>query len=282
MIKLVSIPGSHRICEYFLFLCLVSSMVICLCGCEQSIMMTLDSVAPQLVIEGTITNTDNAVLVHISQSQDYYNQSKFQNISKANVVLSFGSTNLKLTEKTAGYYYHNNIPKIPGMSYSLKVTTGGSTYSSSVILPPVVPVDSIYFRPAIFEPDSLNCYIRFKDPVAYENYYRIRIFRNRRFAVNDYFLYNDDFSNGQNMTTPIYYRYFAPGDTVVVELLNLEKSTYHYLKGISEIVGETMTTQVPGNPPSNFSGGVLGYFGAWGTFTTLVVVPGTKSSPPLR
>jgi len=50
----------------------------------------------------------------------------------------------------------------------------------------------------------------------------------------------------------------------VIELDNLEQNSWRYLKGVGEIIQQGVNVQAPGNPPSNISGGALGYFGAWG------------------
>jgi hypothetical protein len=91
--------------------------------------------------------------------------------------------------------------------------------------------------------------------------------------VNDYFLMTDAFSDGEKMVAPIYYRNFAPGDSVIVELLNLDRSTWRYFKGISESILQGVNSQAPGNPPSNITGGAWGIFGAWNSSSYRIIVP---------
>lgn len=233
-------------------------------SCEQIITVRLQDERPNLVIDGAITNGRGPFLVRLSESQAYFNQSNFAGIENAMVQIGDSALKETLTEKGSGYYSTKSLRGIPGKSYQLNVTTQGKNYSASVILPPPVPIDTVYFDTSLFNKDSLNAYIEFYDPFGVENFYRIKLFRNNRISVNDYFLFTDVASDGNKLWVPIYYREFAPGDSVMVELDNLELSTWRYLKGLSEIIQQGVNVQAPGNPPSNISGGALGYFGALG------------------
>jgi hypothetical protein len=243
------------------------------CSCEQIITVKLQDELPNLVIEGTITNGRGPFLVKLSESQAYFNQSSFTGIEKALVQIIDSTLTDTLTETGSGYYSTNRIRGIAGKSYELNVAVKEKRYSASVKLPPPVPIDTVYFDKSVFNTDSLNAFIEFNDPLGIENFYRIKLSRNGRFNVNDYFLITDIPSDGQRLWVPIYFNEFAPGDSVDVELENLERSTYLYLKSLSEIVQQGVNVQAPGNPPSNISGGALGYFGAWGTSRFKTYIP---------
>ena len=190
--------------------------------------------------------------------------------------LEYLSKKEKLNERGNGYYVSLRTPVVQGRTYTLRVTSAGETFSATVVLPGSVPIDTVYFKPGIFSSDSLNIFVGFHDPAKTENYYRIKVSRNQRETINDYYLLTDAFLDGENMVAPIYYRYFAPGDTVAVELYNLERSTWRYYKGLSESIEQGVNSQAPGNPPSNFTGGALGVFGAGGISSYRLIVPGAK------
>lgn len=242
-------------------------------SCEEVIEVNLKNESPKVVIESFITNIDNPIIVKITKSQGFFNQSNFSTVTNASVQLEYLSVKENFIEKTGGYYISPRSKGIPGREYTLRVTTSGETFAATVELPNPVPIDSVYFQPGLFRNDSLNIFVVFRDPAVTENYYRIRLYRNRRYAVNDYFLMTDAFSDGGKMVAPIYYRSFAPGDSVVVELLNLERCTWKYFKGMSESIQQGVNSQAPGNPPTNFTGGALGIFGAWGSSSYRVIVP---------
>ena len=260
---------SALIIKFFLFVCLL----ILLCSCEQIIEVNLKDEASKVVIESFITNLEHPVMVKITQSQAFFNQSDFQPVEKASVLLETPSFTDKLVDKGGGYYVSSKSKGVSGRTYSLKVTSSGKLFGATVTVPVAIPIDTVYFQPGIFRKDSLNVFVEFRDQALNPNYYRIRLYRNGRYAVNDYYLITDAFSDGVKIVAPIYYHYFAPKDTVEVELQNLERNTWRYLKGISESVQQGVNSQAPGNPPSNITGGALGILGAYGSSSRIVIAP---------
>lgn len=242
-------------------------------SCEEKIEVNLNEVTPKVVIESYITNSENPIIVKITKSQAFFNQQSFMPVEKALVKLESGNTKERLNEEGGGYYLSSRIQGIAGRTYTLQVATGGETYGASVVLPAAIPIDTVYFRPGIFQSDSLNAVIEFRDPVKSENYYRIKVYYNRRYAVNDYFLVTDAFTNGEKIVAPVYNHNFTAGDTVAVELLNLERNTWRYFKALSESIQQGVNSQAPGNPPSNLSGDALGIFGAWSSTFRRVIIP---------
>jgi hypothetical protein len=251
---------------------MLSASLVCW-SCEEMITINLNAENPKIVIESFITNGENPVMVKITKSQAFFNQSNFTPVKNAVVQLEYLSVKDKLLEKGNGYYLSSKTRGIAGRAYTLKVVADGETYGATVELPPPVPIDNVYFQSGLFQSDSLNIVVEFLDPAKTENYYRLKLYRNGRYAVNDYYLMTDAFANGEKIVAPVYYRYFAPGDTVVVELLNLERCTWKYYKGMSESVQQGINSQAPGNPPTNLSGGALGIFGAGGSSVYRIIIP---------
>lgn len=242
-------------------------------SCEEKIEVALKSENSKIVIESYITNSQNPIIVKLSKSQEFFNQSAFVPIESASVQIETQSITDQLSDDGGGYYISKRMEGMPGKDYTLIVATDGRQFGATVQVPYNVPIDTVYFQPGVFEKDSLNAIIGFRDPPNTENYYRIKIYCNRKVAINDYFLITDAFSDGAEMVVPIYYRYFAPGDTIAVELLNLERNTWKYFKGLRESIQQGINSQAPGNPPSNLSNGALGIFGAYSSTTWLGIVP---------
>lgn len=251
----------------------VFSALLVFWSCEEMITVDLNYEKPKVVIESFITNGDYPVIVKITKSQAFFNQSNFTPVVNASVQLEYLSVKEKLIEKGSGYYVSSRTKGISGRTYTLNIVTAGETFGAKAELPPSVPIDTVYFQPGLFRNDSLNVVVEFRDPAKSENYYRVKLYRNGRYAVNDYYLLTDAFSDGEKIVSPVYYRYFAPGDTVVVELLNLERCTWRYFKGMSESIQQGINSQAPGNPPTNLTGGALGIFGAWGSSVYRVITP---------
>lgn len=248
-------------------------VLLIFCSCEEIITVNLKNEHPKVVIESFITNSEYPIMVKITKSQAYFNQGEFTPVKNATVQLDYLSVKEKLIEKGSGYYVASKTKGIVGRTYTLKISTQGETFGATVEVPPSVPIDTVYFQPGLFQNDSLNIVVEFSDPAMTENFYRIKLYRNSRYAVNDYYLLTDAYSDGEKMVAPVYYRNFVPGDTVVVELLNLERSTWRYFKGLSESIQQGINSQAPGNPPSNISGGALGIVGAWGLSNYRIVLP---------
>lgn len=255
---------------------LIFPVLIVLFSCEEAIKVNLRNEKSKVVIESFIANDLSPIVVKITKSQEFFDQNSFTPVKNASVQLEYLSKKEKLNERGGGYYVSLRTPVVSGRTYTLKVVSAGETFSATVVLPGSVPIDTVYFKPGIFSSDSLNIFVGFHDPAKTENYYRIKVSRNQRETINDYYLLTDAFLDGEDMIAPIYYRYFAPGDTVVVELYNLERSTWRYYKGLSESIQQGVNSQAPGNPPSNFSGGALGVFGAGGVSSYRLIVPGVK------
>ncbi len=250
---------------------LLSVLLGLLLSCEEIIQVNLLSTEPKVVIESYIVNGEKPTWVKVSKSQAYYNQDTILPVSHAFVQLDYLDFSEKLREKMKGVYFSSGPVGVAGKSYSLKVKADGKTYGATVELPSPVTIDTVYFKPGLFRTDSLNVFIEFHDPPKTENFYRLKLYRNKWVAINDFYMITDAFSDGQKIVLPVYYRYFAPNDTVVVELLNLERNTWRYFKGMSENIQQGVNSQAPGNPPTNFSGGALGIFGAYGSSSYQII-----------
>ncbi len=254
----------------FLFLFLVVLLVV---ACEEVMEVRLKDANPNVVIESVITNGKGPFLVRMTYSQSYFDQEKMEPVIDAVVTLRSGITEENLISKGSGYYLSTRIAGVPGNEYHLKVTADGKAYEASAVLPAPVPIDTIYYRQAVFNSDSLNIFVEFLDPPQVDNYYRLKLYRNKRYAPDDYYMLSDAFYDGQRIWAPFYYRDFSPGDTVTVELFNMERTAWRYLKALGETVQQSVNSQAPGNPPTNLSGGALGYFGVWSISTYETVVP---------
>jgi hypothetical protein len=264
----------HHIITRIKGILLAGTLSLLVSSCEQIIKVTLRDQQPNVVIEGFVTNGAGPFIIRLSESQAYFDQSDFKGIENALVQIDNSLVTETLIDKGSGIYTTSRkLRGTVGYPFKLNVTVMGRIFSAQVILPLPVRIDTAYFAPSVFDKDSLNVIIQFNDPIFDENYYRIKLFRNGWSPANEYNLITDASSDGQRLLVPFYYREFAPGDTVIVEMDNVERSTWLYFKGLSEIVHEGFNAKAPGNPPTNISGGALGYFGAWSVTKYKVIIP---------
>ena len=128
--------------------------------------------------------------------------------------------------------------------------------------------------------DNLQVVPEFQDPAGGRNYYYFRAYRN---GVLDKTLYvqDDEFTDGKANTRGLRVRTgdedadrLAVGDSVRVDMQNVDADAYQYLRTLSQILaGNPLASASPANPKSNFSGNVLGYFSAHTLRRRSLVVP---------
>lgn len=239
-------------------------------SCEDVIDIDLDTIEPQIVIEGIINDLDDRCVISLSKTTDYFEPSIYPPVS--NAIVSVTDDNGVLTpfeETEPGVYTAENIRGLENTTYSLDVKSEGENYEAEVTMPEKVFIDSLSFEPTPIYMEFeggyvVNCHL--KDPVEFRNYYRMKTYKidDVTEAGKSEYIFNDDFVDGNNLTMQWEDEQFFPQDTIVVELQTLNKSTYYYYFTLFPIVGDGFGSANPANPDTNLNNEALGYFG---TFT---------------
>jgi hypothetical protein len=250
-------------------------------GCQKVINVDLNEAAPQMVIEGLINDAPGPYTVTISKSGSYFNQPVLEVVSGAQVIINDNSgTNDTLKELISGVYFTNKTRGIPGRTYMLKVTSGDKEYDGSSTMCSHVNIDSL----KLVRSDSqrfdfggnnknhtnvdIHCF--FRDPEE-KNFYRIKVFRNDTINNENYRLYDDQYTNGQE--TELRVANATAGDTFRVELLSLDQATYGYYRTLEDLLHTNpIFGSTPANPNNNLSNGALGYFGACAVSYKIIIV----------
>lgn len=246
---------SFRIKYFFLLASLMLSM-----GCEKDIELDLNTSAPQLVINGNITNTAGPYTVQISKSQSVYDTNQYLPISDAIVVVS-DNTGVKdtLIQTTLGKYSTQKIIGAIGRTYYLTVVHQAKTYTATSKMPTAISLDSLIQAQTNFGGTIQKLFVPvFQDPIELGNHSRMvtKINGKQDRATN---VFNDVVNNGQRNTWPMFTKTeLKTGDSVTVELQCIDESVYSYFFAIYNMENGV----IPSNPPSNISGGCLGYFSA--------------------
>ena len=243
-------------------------------GCEKVVNLDLKTSATQLVIEGNLVDDNRPCQVSLSTSANYTDANTFAPVTGAAVTLAdnAGSTET-LRETTPGQYVGATVKGVPGRTYTLRVATGGASYVAVSTLPlPVVPFEKLSTQVSAVG-NNIQAVVDYTDPLGLGNSYLFRQYRNGRLN-NTIFVQNDQFTDGKHITQTL--RYFsnsstdpsgvnklAAGDSLQVEMQNIDPGVYEYFRTLNQIltVGAAPST-TPANPTSNFSGGALGYFSA--------------------
>jgi hypothetical protein len=263
----------------YLLLSLLTTFIIP--GCEKVINVDLNDAAPRIVIEGLVTDRRGPYTVTLTKSGSYFNQPTLETVSGAKAVISddFGNID-SLHESLPGTYNTTRLRGVTGRTYTLLVIsedqeyTGTSTMMSRVNIDSLILVKSDYFRFDLAGHTStethfdIHCF--FRDPPE-KNFYRIKVFKNDSINTESYRLYDDQYTNGEEIDLRA--ARATLGDTFRIELMSLDKPTYGYYRTLADLIYQNpFFGSTPANPNTNLSNGALGYFGASSVSTRTIVI----------
>jgi len=239
-------------------------------SCEKVIDVKLDTAPNQMVIEGNITDQNEAQLIKISQSVPYTDKNVFPAVKGAKVTVTDDIGHLwTFEEREPGSYSSAPFKGISGRTYSLKVNVSSTEYVASSTMPERVHMDSLSLKVFTFGGNDVKqLQVHYHDPAAEVNQYRW-IMKIDNIQTKRVFVGNDRFTNGNNVAELLYYskdndnKELLGGDEVQVEMQCIDKAVYNYWFTLSEQTKNGPGGGVtPGNPPSNINHNALGYFSA--------------------
>lgn len=247
-------------------------------GCEKIVDLDLNTMEPRLVIDAYITDDPNfsndkrveyPCCVTLSMTQDYYDdENKKTYVSGAQVYLSVDdgiTAEEQLVEVKKGVYISHR-PGEAGKTYTIRVIVGGAEYKSTATMPETVLIENLFIYS--FELDGKYWFtpcVGFQDPIGETNYYLYTLWINGKkmssidFDDDYYFdgLYKERllfFDKEENNDEDLIY-----GDKVEVEMQSINVGAFTFYQSLYSVASGGGT-----NPISNFSGGVLGCFKAFG------------------
>ena len=245
------------------------SISFLLFSCEEVIDIDLNESQPQWVIEGRLTDQAGPVEVRISQSGSYFEPGNYPLFEGARVSISSSSgQSWNLSEKAAGLYVTDPMKGIGGETYRLEVDLDGQKYEAISTLTQAIQLDTVlyeYRSSAIGLGEGYMLRVRFQDPPGVPTYLRFIVKANGE-TVDQYFLYDDNLSDGQQVEFPLFGSFYEAGTDIEISIMSLDEANYIYFSSLGQILGLIVqpAAATPSNPPSNFTPDVLGYFGAYG------------------
>jgi hypothetical protein len=250
--------------KWFLFFPLVL-----IYSCRKDIQVNLNDAAPQIVIEGNITNAEGPYQVQITKTVNFSASNNFPPVSGATVKITdntAGQTD-SLVETSAGIYTTQTLAQgMPGHTYQLYVSAEGQTYTASSTMPSPVTLDFISFEHnSGFGDTEINPIPNFQDPSGIANYYTFEVFINNIRFDKAVFAFDDRLSDGRYMTRELRMdsTYIKAGDEISVRMNCVDKPVYDYFNTlINATSGNDFESASPSNPISNISNKALGYFSA--------------------
>jgi hypothetical protein len=238
-------------------------------ACKKVIDIDLNSVAPQIVIAGEVTNVPQPFTVNITQTVNFSATNNFPPVTGANVIITDSTTGViyPLQEMDSGVYMTTSSPTGVSLhTYNLRVTANGQVYSASSTMPKAVPLDSVTFAENINfngQP-AINAVANFQDPPGTPNYYQFTEVDNNR-PIPDIFVFDDRLSQGRYIQYPLFNDsgYIQKGDELLLSMYCIDANIYNYFYTLMNVAaGNNFQTASPANPITNLTNGALGYFSA--------------------
>jgi hypothetical protein len=250
-----------------------------LAACKKVIQVDLNNAAPQIVIEGEVTDKSGPYQVKISKTVPFSSANIFPPVNGAIVQIAdsnTGFTTVLVENDSSGVYRTNAFIGQHGHTYLLSVISGGATYAASSTIPAAVRLDSVSFvqnldfnnKPAI------NAVANFQDPAGLGNRYQFTEFVNN-VQVPQIFVFEDRLSDGRYIRNTLYNDTVRlhRDDTVLVRMNCIDKNIYDYFFTLLQISGNAnFQSASPANPNSNLTNGALGYFSAHTVSEKTIVV----------
>lgn len=250
-------------------------------SCTKVIDVNLNEADPKIVIEAELVSGTQDFTVKITKTTDFFNPGQPVTVADATVFLKSGTEDapLHLTNDGNGIYSLKNFTATENTSYFLSVTAGGKTYEATDFLPKNVPLDSLSVSVPENNPfnpsgaDSFEIVLNYQDPLADINFYRIKSTVNGipRSAGEKLLVIEDRYSAGAYFTLPIFTDSYELNDSVDVELVSMSHAMFDYFTTLALLV-DGSGSAAPTNPSSNWSGGALGYFGAFSVSKKSILV----------
>lgn len=236
-------------------------------SCEEVINIDLKESEPRLVIDANITDNSPCIIA-LTKSQGFYSDEPYTRISGATIELSDNMGNKEIARETKdkGIYMSLMAGKT-SRTYSLNISIEDKKYEAKATIPKAVPIDSLYiYNIKVGKDDWYSPCITFQDPKEEENYYYIMMYVNGA-MMRSIYLNDDEFRNGLITDRILYFdkednndEELKIGDHIRVEMQTLDKGMYTFYKSLYSIAAGGAT-----NPISNFTGGALGCFKAYGS-----------------
>lgn len=250
-----------------------------LLACEKVIDLPLNEADQRVVIEAVLKDVPDSSYVLISRSGTVYQEEDFSTIDDATVkIYDEDGALFSFDHVEDGYYANDGFLVVPGQLYRLDVLADGQKYEAVCAAKSKPSIDSLSFlrisgQFGVPEEDTVNL-ISFHsvDNPDEANYYWMRIFRNGKMN-SGYYLGNDLFINGSYFEAQFFGSEAKNGDTVLVEMISMDKANYNYMYGLANALSSGPISVSPANPPSNISNDALGFFGAYTTDTLSIILP---------
>jgi len=293
--------------KYILLSLILLSTSLIFYSCEKDISLDLPKAENKIVVEGWIENgqASNVILSRNSSYFDPINLTTIEQMFNVDAVVTVKEIETGTEEVLTKTLNLNNTPPVIykgsvlkgkiNHHYSLTIVADGKTLTASTSILDTIPIDSTWFK---IEPrfDTLGLlWIKFQDPPATGNYYRVftkRLSKDKRFVPVWGSVYDDAFFNGELITYSFYKGidryapaptnetdadyYFQIGDTIVARFSVIDKVHFDFWRTYENAIFSG------GNPfatPATIYSNITGGLGIWGGYASVYVTTIAKATP---
>ena len=287
--------------------------VTTLTSCEDVVDLDVKAGAPQLVVDGWVTNQQTSQSIRLTESAGYFDNSPAKPVLGATVTVSddkgrvFSFVDFK---KDGNYVWKpvaisDTIGRV-GRTYTLRIRIGTEEYTAVSKLNRVPKIDSVtYFfdklpiAPADDAPqEGYTAEFFARDPMGAGDCYWIKSYKNGKYfnkTTEVTIAYDAAFSPGANsdglrfilpIRRAISPEFYKEKDTVKVELCSIPLEGYYFLNQVrTESNNQGLFATAPSNIYSNIQNTsptgrkALGFFGAAAVSTFTEVIDAKKAKP---
>jgi len=232
-------------------------LLVLFAGCKQEDINDLGDYKPNFVVEGWIEEGGYPYVI-LTHNLPFFTKLDSAQLSEAvirwaKVTVSDGTTTEILTSRKDDRYFPpylyrgNEIKGEKGKKYTLQVEYAGHVLTAETSIPNSVELDTLWFTNKENNKKQLN--IRFNDPIAEKNYYRIytRTEKDKIFYPTLLSVQDDKYFNGKSLILNInrgpknnltvkHEPYFNEGDTVYLKFAAIPKEGYDFWSSFNDEV----------------------------------------------
>ncbi|MCP2029495.1 hypothetical protein L1276_004682 [Flavobacterium sp. HSC-32F16] len=245
--------------------------VVFFTSCEDVVNLDLETGETRLVIDAEIVwkkgTSGNEQVIKISKTASYYSGTT-PKVSGAQVrVENTNGDVFTFNESEPGVYVCTNFVPVIDMDYKLFVEAEGKSFTASEKLTSVTPITKVEQKmvPDFGGEDVIEVTFYYTDPADQVNFY-LTDYESEFLIYPDYELTNDEFYNGNEISTRYSDEDMKPGNTLKILHRGVSKNFYNYMKLILEASSSNPFLVPPGNIRGNIvntsdtNNFALGYF----------------------
>lgn len=260
----------------------IISFLLFTIGCEDIIVVDLNTTDPRTVIEATISDDNSPSRVTLTKSTDFYNPGIYPAISGAEILVNDSEGNsYSFVEIADGVYENNTIISKSNVEYSIEVKAEGEIYNAISMVPNKLILDSLSLEESTNRPnnnediDRFFLHLYFQDQLEIKDYGRIKLYSNG-VQLSGFTLYNDKFTDGNYIDLRVRISTESDnitlGDLITVEFMSIDNAAYDFYLTANGVNasgssqgggGPSSTSAAPSNPISNWDNKALGFFSAY-------------------